>query len=406
MMGSETMQVTVRKAGGASRRIIPAKKRLPDITWDTLDEYVLPPIEDYGYFEGGHDHPFAHTAEKFEAINAWWLAEASMLAYAQPAFAVPRFRAAGLPHVRFFSANSTQCYVAHTDAFVIVAFRGSEIRKREGADGRGVGYIVADWRADLSTKLVESGRGAAVHEGFKEALDEVWDPRDRADGEEWLGSYLDRVANADGNRRPVWFTGHSLGGALATLAAERYGDAAGLYTFGSPRVGDRAFAERFRVDSYRFVHNDDVVAKVPPVGLHSRPSIAPRLRLMGSYRHVGRLKYINSANAESVVLDDPSLWVRTKDNLTRVVKNAVNLRLFVSRGKLPGSSLIDHAPIHYATHLWNEYVRDLQRAESAVSSRTGEGSLPGGRRIPGSRRQHAKGKTSAPRHRSSSMPSN
>ncbi|MDQ4126385.1 MAG: lipase family protein [Actinomycetota bacterium] len=384
----------------APGRAIAGKKRLPDITWETLDEYVLPPIHDYAYFEGGHDHPFLHGADEFEAVNAWWLAEASMLAYAQPPFATPRFRAAGLEHVRFFSTDSTQCYVAHTDAFVIVAFRGSEIRKRAGADGRGVGYIVADWRADLGTGLVDSGRGASVHRGFKQALDEVWNPRDGADGEEYLGSYLERIANEGGLRRSVWFTGHSLGGALATLAAERYGGAAGLYTFGSPRVGDRAFADHFSINSYRFVHNDDVVAKVPPVGLYRAPSIVPKLRLVGSYRHVGRLKYINSTDNEGAVLDDPSLWGRIKNNFTRVVRNTFNLRHLVSGGKLPGSSLIDHAPIFYATHLWNDYVRDLHRTGPATIA--GGGSPVGGRRMARPGRQHLGGKAvSAPRHRSS-----
>ncbi|MCX5893209.1 MAG: lipase family protein, partial [Deltaproteobacteria bacterium] len=91
-----------------------------------------------------------------------------------------------------------------------------------------------------------------MHRGFQAALDEVW---------ERLHDYLEGKENA---RRTVWFTGHSLGAALATLAASRYGKVRGLYTFGSPRVGDLDFKQAFLVPTYRFVNHDDLVTRVPP----------------------------------------------------------------------------------------------------------------------------------------------
>ncbi len=309
---------------------------------NTLDN-AIPPNRNYIYFEGCHDHPFQYGAyEEFEKINAWWLAEAAFLAYAEPPFAKPRFQDAGLPDVEFFSGKSTQCYVAHNDNFVIVAFRGSELREREGTNGRDIRYIVADWWLNLSADLVDSGQGGSVHKGFKEGLDEVWNSQERTEQDRCLKSYLDNVSNKDSRQRSVWFTGHSLGAALATLAAHRYGSAAGLYTFGSPRVGDRAFAKSFRVNSYRFVNNDDVVTKVP---------------LPGSYRHVGNTKYIDS---EGNILDNPSLWMRLKDNFLRVVKNTFNLGLLRLRGELPQNSLTNHAPIYYAVSIWNDYDRAPQ----------------------------------------------
>jgi triacylglycerol lipase len=315
---------------------------------NTLDN-TIPPNKSYVYFEDCNDHPFRHASNIFEMINAWWLAEAAFLAYAEPPFAKPRFQDAGLPEVEFFSGESTQCYVARNDNFVIVAFRGSELREREGTNSHDIRYIVADWRIDLMTDLVRSGQGGSVHKGFKEALDEVWTHKR-------LKPYLDEASNRDGRKRSVWFTGHSLGAALATLAAAQYDDVAGLYAFGSPRVGDRAFANCFRVNSYRFVNNDDVVTKVPLLSYH-RDGIFAELLSFGLYRHVGNLKYIDS---EGNILDAPSLWMRLKDNFRKVVKNAFNLGLLRIRGELPRNSLTDHAPIYYALSIWNNYDRARQ----------------------------------------------
>jgi hypothetical protein len=311
------------------------KKSLTEHTLDNL----LVPNKHYNYFECRHDHPFRYQSNNFEMVNAWWLVEAAFLAYAEPPFAEPRFQDAGLSNVKFFSGNSTQCYVAHNDDFIIVAFRGSEVDKRADANGCDIRHIVADWRVDLDTDLVDSGQEGSVHRGFKEALEKVWNPQGLADEGKALKPYLDAISSKDGRRRSVWFTGHSLGGALATLAADGYARGAGLYTFGSPRVGDRTFADHFRVNAYRFVNNDDVVTKVP---------------LPGSYRHVGNVKYIDS---EGVILDDPSFLVRLKANFRRVVRNTFNLGFLRLRRVLPKNALVDHAPIYYAIHIWNNRVR-------------------------------------------------
>eukprot|EP01135_Chromosphaera_perkinsii_P007866 Nk52_evm58s1020 gene=Nk52_evmTU58s1020 len=68
-----------------------------------------------------------------------------------------------------------------------------------------------------------------------------------------------------------WITGHSLGGALASLLAFeiscKYGIPSIVYTFGSPRVGNRAFASKFNVAvprCYRICMDGDVVTGLPP----------------------------------------------------------------------------------------------------------------------------------------------
>ena len=61
-------------------------------------------------------------------------------------------------------------------------------------------------------------------------------------------------------------TGHSLGGAVATIIAAHLQDHLpwiDLVTFGSPRPGGRKFARRLRVPHHRFVHGHDVVPHMP-----------------------------------------------------------------------------------------------------------------------------------------------
>ena len=71
----------------------------------------------------------------------------------------------------------------------------------------------------------------------------------------------------------VLVTGHSLGGAMASLASVSlvyenitHSDHLTLYTFGMPRVGNRKYAEthdRLVPNSYRLVHHRDIVPHLP-----------------------------------------------------------------------------------------------------------------------------------------------
>jgi hypothetical protein len=160
--------------------------------------------------------------------------------------------------------------VANNNDFLILVFRGTEIWAEEGETDllKIITAILADVIADAKIKLIPWEQGGYVHQGFKEALEEVWKN---------LVSYLESKDNG----RSFWFTGHSLGAALATLAWKRYGSlrtTPQLYTYGSPRVGDKEFGKGFE-NTYRFVNNHDIVTKVPPPG---------------DYRHVGRLEHLSS----------------------------------------------------------------------------------------------------------------
>jgi hypothetical protein len=45
-------------------------------------ENLSPPNEGYPYFVGRDDHPFVAAADDFRLVNAGWLIDASLLAYA------------------------------------------------------------------------------------------------------------------------------------------------------------------------------------------------------------------------------------------------------------------------------------------------------------------------------------
>lgn len=93
---------------------------------------------------------------------------------------------------------------------------------------------------------------------------------------------------SDPQHVPLYVTGHSLGGALAVLAAERL-TACGypvmeVHTFGGPRVGDYAWAQAYEARlgrrTWRHAYCCDIVTRVP--------------WLWQGYWHVGQHVYYDS----------------------------------------------------------------------------------------------------------------
>jgi len=307
----------------------PRKKQVPTFTSANL----APPYLEHAYFEGHDIFPFQADAASFNLANAWWLAEASTLAYADEAFAAERFKKAGFDEVRFFDKRSTQCFVASNREFAVVAFRGSEVWRRRGAnDGHD---LAADFTTNANFWLVDWAHGAKVHRGFKNALDEVWED---------LFPYL-AVLQRRGCK--IWMTGHSLGAALATLAADRYGEVQGVYTFGSPRVGNRRFKEGFSIRTYRFVSGNDIVARLPPPGF---------------YAHVGEPRFIDY---EGSIRDRPTRSAPAFSPCGGECGEKISLE----KNNLPKTpvfvpdAVIDHVPLLYAILIWNNLVDVRHSAE-------------------------------------------
>ncbi|EIE18845.1 alpha/beta-hydrolase [Coccomyxa subellipsoidea C-169] len=123
-----------------------------------------------------------------------------------------------------------------------------------------------------------------VHEGFNEAYQSV-KPRVLDIFDEIIGECVNSRSPAAGksndDRWRVYLTGHSMGGALATLcayelAARDYGNvpepAVTMYSFGQPRVGNLPFSSDYDEvvpDSWRVKNANDIVTRVPSLlGYH------------------------------------------------------------------------------------------------------------------------------------------
>ena len=313
--------------GKAQPESLSGKKKILKITLKNL----FPPYLDYDYFRNSKKYGFHYNATSFNLINAWWLSEISSLVYAGEDFVRSRLKKAGLPEVKLFENQSTQCFVANNDKFAIVAFRGTEVwHDKEEFDLKNV---IADLKTDVDIFLTNWPNGGKVHRGFKEALEEVWSN---------LLPYIRRLRDKGCK---IWITGHSLGAALATLCAARYGSAQGVYTFGSPRVGNKAFKINFKVKIYRFVNNHDIVARVPP---------------RGKYVHVGELKFIDSNGIIRETMMKNKGHVDQMHDDADTSENTNQTKMHAFAGFVP-APIRDHVPLLYAIHIWNNIIENRQQ---------------------------------------------
>ena len=185
---------------------------------------------------------------------------ARLARYAELAYQGPGAVCAALPGARvtFLDRDHTQAYVIETPAHTAVAFRGTQVFSNTS---------LADILSNLWFRRRPWDPGK-VHRGYREALLDVAQELERP-----LAS----------GKRPLYFTGHSMGGALATLASTLPPGPTATYSFGAPRVGDSAFARALQ-NLVRIVHGDD---------------IAPRYPLPLGYRHGGQVWHLSAAGALS-----------------------------------------------------------------------------------------------------------
>ena len=205
------------------------------------------------------------------------------------------------------SEGGTSGFVATSDETALVAFRGTESAEPANIVDDGL-FLPRAWTT-----------GGRVHWGFARAFERA--------------VAAVETTMRDSSRR-LLVTGHSLGAALASLAASIHPHAT-LYTYGSPRVGDGEFARSLaaRTTVHRHVNCCDLVCGVP----------------LWPYVHVGEPVYI-----------DRSSQVRESPTKAEVLRDRAAARIAYLKDhawkptNLAIRDLADHSPINY--------VRALRRA--------------------------------------------
>jgi hypothetical protein len=314
---------------------MPLKPRpLPDETVNGL----RPPLPGFPYFAHADRLPFEPQAQDYSPINAWWLADASFLVYGTAEFSEQAIRHSPLPEQGFRldwlgTPSDNRGMVLENDTALVVVFRGTRLDKQSPFSAAEIVVINQDDLWTDSQFIPRACRGGGrVHRGFLDAFAQV-------------SGRLDAILRMKRPDQQLWLTGHSLGGALATLAAAHIDSTSiqGLYTYGCPRVGDAKFAAALPGGTYcRFVHRDDWVTTVPP-------------ELLG-YVHAGTLRAV-TGSGERRFWDDFASG--SKEFLSVAQSMAKQLRIDTGKLPLKIAGIADHAPIYYATLLWNELIESL-----------------------------------------------
>jgi triacylglycerol lipase len=192
--------------------------------------------------------------------------------------------------------------------------------------------------------------GRDIHGGFARAADAA------------KMDIVQAVALSRQRGKPLFVTGHSLGGALAALAAQQADQMQdgvtprAVYVFGMPRTGGVTFRTAYNAElgdvTYRLVHGDDVVARVPPSAT--------------GFRHVGRMlwcpsggKFSRTAPLEDKSLDDPSLVEGALDSFVSGIEGVFAGHLFQPEGPGTFGGLFKFLPQPIRDHLQDRYYGAL-----------------------------------------------
>jgi triacylglycerol lipase len=233
-------------------------------------------------------------------------AELSNLSYLSRAEAGRLAYRIGFPEIRFYDRDGAQAYIFANDDDSVVTCRGTEPH---------------DWndvRADLDLGTVVAETKGWVHRGFKREVDDLWPRLEQA------------LVN---NTRTLWFTGHSLGGAMAAICAGRCrlsyirSNPRALFTYGSPRIGSRRYVNYVQLEAYRWVNNNDIVPRVPPNWL--------------GFRHKGQEVYLNAYGKIRRLTG----WQRVKDRWRGFVRG-------LREGRFD----------HFADHSIGQYIQHIRAA--------------------------------------------
>jgi len=218
-----------------------------DAGMQTLDDLLL---RSRKHSPTTHLHPLARPL---------LFAELSMIAYLPESEVKKAAELLDFHTLIYYNRDGSQAYSFINDTDHVVACRGTEPNEWN------------DLKADLDAATALAETIGRVHRGFKREVDDIWPTIEK---------------NLQDNSKTLWFTGHSLGGAMATICAGRCmlshikSNPAQIFTFGSPRVGNKRYINYVKVNHVRWVNNNDIVTKMPPAWF--------------GYRHTGDEHYLDT----------------------------------------------------------------------------------------------------------------
>lgn len=224
----------------------------------------------------------------------------------------------GFTTVEFYNREGAQAYRFMNKEDLVIACRGTQPSEFN------------DIAADLKAAPVVSETVSRVHRGFKAEVDELWP------------MVLEDINRTQNKNKKLWFCGHSLGAAMATIMTARcfhennVSDAEELYTYGSPRAGWAGYVNTMQTKHHRWVNNNDIVTTVPP-------------RFM-FYKHDGEEHYMNAFGN----VRKPTGWQRFKDKWR-------GLWMGIKRGQI--DSFSDHSMENYINYL-EMYAQGKENSQS------------------------------------------
>jgi predicted lipase len=182
---------------------------------------------------------------------------------------------AGFRYLTSFTAaaygNSTEIFgfIIESDDNIVIAFRGTT--------------STADTISDLIARQIPFpwlSNGGQTHRGFTEIYETA------------RIQIITALTKCNPNKKLI-ITGHSLGGALATLCAldPAYNSKFSppiVYTYGAPRVGDPTFAAAYNQKiafNHRIVIESDLIPLIPPplFKIHGYPKVYHYLHVKGGF---------------------------------------------------------------------------------------------------------------------------
>ena len=301
--------------------------------------HIFPPYREYHWFDGIDKFNIDLQNPAFSDEKAWFFSELCGLLYDDECFnrkvLTSKLNIQPQDIIWFrHKGNEALLINYHSSAnkpVQIVVFQGTHLPRLSHTNFASItrtaeNILVDDLLIEQIPQTVSNGVQSAevnLHKGFVKALG-GHESKSKDDGQNSLWGEINQHLKTD---TPLWLTGHSLGGAMATIAAMKMPQqVTGLYTYGAPCVGDSKAKDwqqqQLKDKFYRYVNGSDIISHIMSEDKFRRHFY--------HYEQAGILKTINIQGCTG------PFWLaeRIMDRL--------------------GLSFIDHSPLYYMIGCYEE----------------------------------------------------